>query len=170
MSHSNYLYHVRYNISNHRKMFNSSLSNDNAIRPDTNLERLYANWQTDYLVNLDESWPIRLFLLGRDRRIVYLPLHFKLQRGASCWVEQHLANSVRYQSQYNLSWTGILSSCFALTSRSKRQILHCEWNYVTCELQCTVLFCITLRTPLFIRKLVFNLRKKQYKMLHLEHS
>jgi hypothetical protein len=42
-------------------MYNSALSNDNAIRPETNLERLYANWQTDYLANLDESWPMRLF-------------------------------------------------------------------------------------------------------------
>jgi hypothetical protein len=42
-------------------MFNSSLSNDNAIRPETNLERLYANWQNDYLANLDESWPMRFF-------------------------------------------------------------------------------------------------------------
>ena len=112
------------------------------------------------------------FLLGRDSRVFYPPLHFKLQRGARCWVVQHLPNCVRYQRQYNPSWTGILPSYFPLTSRSKRQILHCELNYVTCEFQCvvTVLFCTAIRTPLFIRKLVFNLRKKQYKLLHLEHN
>ena len=170
--HSNYLYHVIYNISNHCKMFNSSLSKDNAIRPETNLARLYAKWQTEHPANLDECWPMRLFFSDGTARVFYPPLNFKLQGGANCSVVQHLANSVRYQGQYNPSWTGILSSCFALTSRSKRQILRYEWNYVTCEVQCvvTVLFCTDIRTSLFIRKLVFNLRKKRYKLLYFEHS
>jgi hypothetical protein len=146
-------------------MFNSSLNNDNAFRPEMNLERLYANWQTDCLANLDESWPVRFFF-SDGTAVFYPPLRFKLQRGASCWVVQHLANSVRYQGQYNPSW--ILSSCFALTSRSKRQKLQLwtELCYLRISMRRYSFFCTAIRTPLFIRKLDSNLRKIQYKLLH----